>query len=363
MKNLRRERLDYLSEVKGKSGTVARVVAYSQAENSGTKLITFEYEAYRGILAELNTHAILCKNAESSRAVPIKKRIEQIRNNPYVPIHWGSNQAGMVAGEEIHTPIKLWTTKDSGKTIETKDSGREEAWIFTANYVADAMEAWDNAGYHKQIVNRIGEAFTTVKGVITATEWDNFWHLRRAPDADPAIKELADCMWKAKCEVEEKGRIEILKAGEWHTPYVYHDRDKDEPLKYWVQGEKYGEMVYLTLEEALKTSAVACGQVSFRKLDTSEETVERVWNRLMGGSAVHASVTQHQGTPMINYAEGFPYKNRLKNAMILPEFWREGVSHMDRDKQLWSAQFKHWIMFRKTIPNEVCNHYVAVDGE
>lgn len=348
----------YLSEVKGKSGTVARVVAYSQAENSGTKLITFEYEAYRGILAELNTHAMLCKNAESSRAVPIKKRIEQIRTNPYVPIRWGSNQAGMVAGEEINNPVYLQdNTRDLVKT------DRDLAWKVTAHEVADLMSAWDNAGYHKQIVNRIGEAFTTVKGVITATEWDNFWHLRRAPDADPAIKELADCMWKAKCEVEEKGRIETLKAGEWHTPYVYHDIDKDEPLKYWVQGEKYGEMVYLTLEEALKTSAVACGQVSFRKLDTSEETVERVWNRLMGGSAVHASVTQHQGTPMVNYTEGLPYKDRLEDAIVLPEFWEEGVSHMDRNKQLWSAQFKHWIMFRKTIPNEVCNHYVAVDRE
>lgn len=349
--------MNYLSEVKGKSGTVARVVAYSQAENSGTKLTTFEYEAYRGILAELNTHAMLCKNAESSRAVPIKKRIGQIKTNPYVPIHWGSNQAGMVAGEEINNPVMSWGD------CEYWYLPRDEAWSNDSKIIAGIMENWNNAGYHKQIVNRIGEAFTTVKGVITATEWDNFWHLRRAPDADPAIKELADCMWKAKCEVEEKGKIEILKAGEWHTPYVYHDRDKDEPLKYWVQGEKYGEMIYLTLKEALKTSAVACGQVSFRKLDTSEETVERVWNRLMGGDAIHASVTQHQGTPMANYTEGLPYKDKLEDAIILPEFWEDGVTHMDRNKQLWSAQFKHWIMFRKTIPNEVCNHYVAVDGE
>ena len=347
--------MNYLSEVKGKSGTVARVVAYSQAENSGTKLITFEYEAYRGILAELNTHAMLCKNAESSRAVPIKKRIEQIRTNPYVPIHWGSNQAGMVAGGEIDEPVDL----DMSGICD-----RDDAWHITALKVADLMKSWDDAGYHKQIVNRIGEAFTTVKGVITATEWDNFWHLRRAPDADPAIKELADCMWKAKREVEEKGLVEILKAGEWHTPYVKTLREPALGRRLYLKEVDIDKVGYglnvvdagifykeIYLEEALKTSAVACGQVSFRKLDTSEETVERVWNRLMGGSAVHASVTQHQGTP-IEY-----YKDDERRG------WQEGISHLDRQGNLWSAQFKHWIMFRKTIPNEVCNHYVAVDGE
>ena len=358
--------MNYLSEVKGKSGTVARVIAYSQAENSGTKLITFEYEAYRGILAELNTHAMLCKNAESSRAVPIKKRIEQIRTNPYVPIHWGSNQAGMIAGEEIGTPVLFdheWCEYQGN--IGSPQYYRNDAWRHTSEVVASLMESWDNAGYHKQIVNRIGEAFTTVKGVITATEWDNFWHLRRAPDADPAIKELADCMWRAKCEVEEKGRIEILKAGEWHTPYVEHVRTADGELLYMKEGwdsvgrrrvSSYRLNEYtITLEEALKTSAVACGQVSFRKLDTSEETVERVWNRLMGGSAVHASVTQHQGTPIED-----PYNEHWHTAGLK---WEEGISHVDRYGNFWSAQFKHWIMFRKTIPNEVCNHYVAVDGE
>lgn len=350
--------MNYLSEVKGKSGTVARVVAYSQAENSGTKLITFEYEAYRGILAELNTHGMLCKNAESSRAVPIKKRIEQIRTNPYVPIHWGSNQAGMVAGEEIDTPIKCWETKDSGKTIETKELSKEEAWNFTANYVADAMQAWDNAGYHKQIVNRIGEGFTTVKGVITATEWSNFWHLRRAPDADPAIKELADCMWKAKCEVEEKGLVEVLKPGEWHTPYVYHTRDCLGNLMYMTQPfePKDDGKVYVlptvSLEEALKISAVACAQVSFRKLDTSEETVERVWKRLMEGETIHASVTQHQGTPMSKYVYDSPV------ATWEDLFSEKGTSHIDKEGEFWSGQFKHWVMFRKTIPNEVCNNYI-----
>lgn len=347
--------MKYLSEVKGRSGTVARVVAYSQAENSGTPLITFEYEAYRGILAELNTHGMLCKNAESSRAVPIKKRIEQIRTNPYFPIHWGSNQAGMVAGEEIDTFVNLDPKYDELFGDLSEPYPRDWAWTLTANRVADLMQAWDEAGYHKQIINRIGEGFTTVKGVITATEWDNFFHLRRAPDADPAIKELADCMWKAKCEVEEKGLIEVLKPGEWHTPYVYHTRDCLGNLIYMTQpfeskddGKTY-VLPTVTLEEALKISAVACGQVSFRKLDTSEETVDRVWKRLMEGETIHASVTQHQGTPMECHKP-------LNTRQFLKGF-EDGVSHLDRDGNFWSAQFKHWIMFRKTIPNEVCNKY------
>lgn len=349
--------MNYLSEVKGKSGTVARVVAYSQAENSGTKLITFEYEAYRGILAELNTHAILCKNAESSRAVPIKNRVNGIfKGNYYQPIHWGTNIGGMVAGEETNNPV----------VVDDFETTRDSAWKWAAYDAAKYATAFEKAGYAKQIAGRMLEPFITVKGVITATEWDNFWHLRRAPDADPAIKELADCMWKAKREVEKKGKIEILKAGEWHTPYVGHWRDANKDLFYYrelADGEleftKFIEgkpVQFIEIEEALKTSAVACGQVSFRKLDTSEETVERVWKRLMGGEAIHASVTQHQGTPM-----DIEHSNESDILCYLTE--TNGVTHLDKNFDLWSAQFKHWIMFRKTIPNEVCNHYVAVDGE
>jgi len=348
--------LKYLSEVRGRSGTVARVVAYSQAASSGTNLITFEYEAYRGILAELNTHCMLPKNAESSRAVPIKKRIEAIRNSPYVPIVFGSNKAGMQAGEEIDTLVKVFNPEYDPELGDDGYRTKEVAWKVSANRVADIMQAWEDAGYHKQIVNRIGEAFTTVKGVLTATEWDNFWHLRRDEMADPAIKELADCMWKAKKEVEDNGLIETLQAGEWHTPYVKHARCPESgKFDYILETDVEGVFKSLTLEEALKISSVACGQVSFRKLDTSEETVERVWDRLMGGAIIHASVTQHQGTPMSIpvYSEQVDTWEGLFN--------EDGITHIDKNYQKWSAQFKHWIMFRKTIPNEVCLNYV--EGE
>lgn len=328
--------MKYKSEVVGNNGIGARVVAKSKSAYSDTVITTWEYDAPKCILAELNTHNMLVKNAQSSRAVPVKKVIEQIRNNPVTPVHWGSNQAGMVAGEEIDTPVEIYET-ESGKVVSWVNN-RDDAWNITAYHVAELMEAWEEAGYHKQIVNRIGEAFTMVRGVITGTEIDNFFHLRYHKDADPYIQELARCMWEAY----ELAEAEVLYEGQWHTPYYSNG--------YWKPNGSHTydgidlDINVHTLEFALKISAAACGQVSYRKLDLSEETVDRVWNRLMTGDIVHASVTGHQATPMKTYEGSYSYLNEGE--------WDEGMTHLDRDNQFWSAQFKHWVMHRKLIPNE-----------
>lgn len=327
----------YKSEVIGKNGISARIVAKSKSAYSGTVLPTWECDFPKCILAELNTHGMLVKNAQSSRAVPVKKVIEQIRNNPVTPVHWGSNQAGMVAGEEINQSISM-RTWDGGSYNHDRDS----AWKETADTIAELMELWSDAGYHKQIVNRIGEAFTMVRGVITGTEIDNFFHLRYHKDADPYIQELARCMWEAY----EQAEAEVLYEGEWHLPYVTKiDTPTGKKLGVFEVDED-GIVVFksCTTEQALKVSAAACGQVSYRKLDLSEETVDRVWNRLMTGDIIHASVTGHQATPMKE-----PYNEHWHTDGVK---WQDGITHVDKDGNFWSAQFKHWIMHRKLIPNE-----------
>src|SRR5690606_22853765 len=50
---------------------------------------------------ELMTHRVFSRNASSSRAVPVRKMLDFIRNNPAMPIHWGKNQSGMQAKEEL----------------------------------------------------------------------------------------------------------------------------------------------------------------------------------------------------------------------------------------------------------------------
>ena len=42
----------------------------------------------RIILSEINTHRMLSKNTSSSRAIPFKKMVESVQNNPFIPIAW-----------------------------------------------------------------------------------------------------------------------------------------------------------------------------------------------------------------------------------------------------------------------------------
>jgi len=70
----------------------AKIVADSQSGSDGPRLTTFELIYPRWILAELNTHRMFSRNSASSRAIPIERVIESIRNSPAEPIEWGKNR-------------------------------------------------------------------------------------------------------------------------------------------------------------------------------------------------------------------------------------------------------------------------------
>ena len=90
-------------------GIAARVVADSISPE-GRRLTTFVLTYPRFIHAEFMTHRVFSRNAASSRAIPAKKIRRQVRLDPALPIHWGKNQPGMSADEEL-TGWKLWLVK------------------------------------------------------------------------------------------------------------------------------------------------------------------------------------------------------------------------------------------------------------
>jgi len=321
----------YKAITEGKGGITAKVVAKSVSE-SGKVICTFELEYPRFIHSEIMTHRLFSRNAMSSRAVPISKMIEQVRENPATPIHWGKNQAGMQAVEQCVNAV----LDDIGQEFSV-----DEWWELSAEEAAKAAEAMADAGYHKQIVNRLLEPFQMMKTVLTATEFDNFFWLRCHSDAQPEIKELADCMYKSyKNAVSQE-----LTAGEYHTPYVDYFIDDEHGIGYCVDTED--GVVMLSSEEALKVSASCCAQVSYRVLDNGLEKALMIYDKLVESQPVHASPFEHQATPM----------SAPKDNPFHPMGDVEGVTHQDVDGNYWSGNLKGWIQYRQLIPNNACWDY------
>jgi hypothetical protein len=106
-------------------------------------------------------------------------------------------------------------------------------------------DGWLNV--HKQVANRLLEPFMWHTVIVTATEWDNFWHLRAHPDAQPEIQRTAMLMKEAY----DASTPAELGAGEWHLPLIDEvDRDA-------LEGKPGGE------EDLIKISAGRCARVSY----------------------------------------------------------------------------------------------------
>jgi len=336
-------------KVTGKGNISATIIAHSKSAVDGKEIITYELEYHRYIHSELMTHRTFSRNAASSRAIPVSKMIDLVRTSPATPIHWGKNQAGMQASEECNNDVSMdWDYYNDEPVHGTP----EDAWAEASSHAMYKAVCFNEAGYHKQITNRLLEPFQMIKVVVTATEWDNFFWLRFHKAAQPEIQELARCMLVAK----KRSVAEVLQVGEWHTPYFGNGYWKPEVthIKNEVKQPDCNLDMY-SLEEALKISASCCAQVSYRKTDDSLEKADKVWEMLTTDERIHSSPTEHQATPIdwcIGATDwGLAFGNEYGEP--LPK----GITHLDIDGGLWSNNFCGWIQHRSLIENNNCTSF------
>jgi hypothetical protein len=200
----------------------------------GARITTFEINAPRFLLAEINTHRVIAKSAASSRAIPIKKRIAMIRDAPFVPSTFGKNRAGMQATEEL---------------VDNDAAEAKAIWLASADTAVLYACELESVGVHKQQANRILEPFAYFQGVLTATEWDNFFRLRNHKDAQPEFQELASII---QTHYEESKPT----LGEVHLPY-------SEDIPHGTE-----------LRTAMRISAARCARVSYKTFSGTTSTPE-----------------------------------------------------------------------------------------
>ena len=239
----------------------------------GTRITSVQVKYPRFILPQLNTHRVFSRNTASSRAVPTAKLIEMVRNEPVVPVHWGQNQAGMVA---------------ENKLSMGRAAAAEAVWKEAAYTAANTAQLLADIGAHKQVVNRILEPFMWAETIITATEWDNFFKLRIADDAQPEIQALAEAIKKAMDE-----SVPVERA--FHLPYL-RDDELDETR--W------------TYAQRAKISAARCARVSYLNHNKQMPSVDEDFalaDRLI--EAGHMSPFDHQAM----FDGGEKYRNENRN--------------------------------------------------
>lgn len=313
--------------------TITAIVIADSVNNQGVRLTTFQLRYPRFIHAEVMTHRVFSRNASSSRAIPVERMIKDIIADTAMPIHWGKNQPGMQAREE-HDALVRGSCGSLDMIDNTIDGvTREHAWIKARDRAIAVAEDFHNAGYHKQIVNRILEPFMHINVIVSATNFDNFYWLRRHPDAQPEIKALADAMYDAQMASVPV----VLAPGEWHLPYVL-DSERD----YVASHENLvHDPIPLTRADLLKISVARCARVSYKTHDGRTPSVDEdlsLFERLVGSAPLHASPAEHQA-----YADGYKdnsgeYMNPHLSGNFDPGF----------------------VQFRKTLDGEFCQKYEGV---
>jgi thymidylate synthase ThyX len=281
-----------------------KVIADS-INGAGQRLITLQLRYWRGIHAEFMTHRVFSRNASSSRAQPVKKVLEQVRNDPAMPVRFGGNKPGMQDTGGEHDALVRVDHFDEDDPYEGGwvDVTVREAWKHAARQAAATAEAMMNAGYHKQVCNRLLEPFQYISVIVTGTDWDNWDALRCHPAADPSMEALANAIRAAR----EASRP-IFRASSWHLPYV-----SDEEAK------KHGVVV------AVRLSTARCARVSYLTHDGKAPDVQSdlaLYDRLVGSDPKHMSPTEHQAFPVA--FDGM--ESNLRNWTQHRKFIEKGIS-------------------------------------
>ena len=253
---------------------------------TGQRLTTFVLRFPRFVLSEFNTHRMFSRNASSSRAIPTTKLMQQLREDPVIPVEWGRNQSGMQAREVLDA--------DAGRSAEA-------AWLGARDAALAHAEQLRATGVHKQIVNRVLEPWMWASVIVSSTTYDNFFTLRCHPDAQPEIKRLADLMRAAF----EASTPTPRAAGEWHLPFVGTD-DGD-----------------LSIEERKQVSVARCARVSYlthggtRDIAADKVLHQRLLDAGHWSPFEHVAVAGPGDERFNNFSGWQAYRHQMEQARVL----------------------------------------------
>lgn len=378
----------------------------------GHRITSMILEYPRIVHAEFMTHRLFSRNAASSRAVPSKKMVEEVKNNPFIPIAWQKDHSGMQGTEYFN---------------ESQSKYLVRKWLIGRDKAVQRAKDLDLVGVSKQLCNRLLEPFMNYKVLVTATEFDNFFKLRcpqykmvndsgvvthyrskkdyledlsttdynqsikwstldwlkiNDSQAEIHIQALAEAMWDAMNESTPKQ----LKAGEWHIPF---SEDLKIPTKkfgetnyFYIHGnciyeQKYkgnyfqltnGDVEMTKSEEELiklqctkidykysdeikiKIATARCARISYLNFEGKDdyEADIKLFDRLK--AMEHASPFEHCAIAMSNDEYETFNSGQLTKIVVENEYWESfDLLESNNNTKGWCRNFRGFIQLRHQL--------------
>jgi thymidylate synthase ThyX len=292
----------------------------------GDRLTSLVLTYPRIIHAEMLTHRMFSRNASSSRAVPVQKMIEAVKNNTFCPFEFQKAHKGMQGTE-------YFTGQDKEDCIKL--------WLESAELALQQAEKMKEKGITKQIINRILEPYQYYTVLITGSKegWDNFFSLR-SPSYEIGVnkfkskKDVLDYYSDEPNYIElknytdldwlqlNKGQAEIhmmmlaekiydamnestpkqLKPGEWHIPF-YEQMDE---TKLFVLADQINKKEQTDLCQdpilnkeftAIKVSIAMAARTSYTLIGDEKELdyekLNSLYEKLLNQYPPHSSPFEH----------------------------------------------------------------------
>ena len=350
----------------------AKIIADSISPQ-GHRITSFILTYPRFIHSELMTHRMFSRNASSSRAVPIQKMIETVKNNTFCPFEFQKAHKGMQG-------FDYFTGQDKEDCIKL--------WLESAELALQQAEKMKEKGITKQLCNRLLEPFMWHTVLVTATEFENFFELRcpqyeyydmltgnqqffkskkdwlqyynnkplpkakhisKIPENDVEwlqinnsqaeihIQTLAESMWDALNESKPKH----LKSGQWHIPFG----DKIEGINFTFQdtSDNQWAVKYNRLLDgdsiAIKIATARCARLSYMTFD--------------GEIDYEKDIKLHDQLLQDKHLSPFEHCTR---AMSDDEYYKFFKGEVKDPKSYsgngWCNNFRGWISYRYLIEND-----------
>ncbi len=370
----------------------AQVVADSlspQGDRLTSLLITFP----RIILAEVNTHRMLSKNTSSSRAIPFKKMVESVENDPFIPIAWQKPHKGMQGTEYYDHTLTEEVGELDYKNLPRRWLRARDTAVSMAKIMVDER---GNMPITKQLANRLLEPFMWTTMLITGSKegWDNFFELRCPQYVSPVdihfrhkskkdviaahsnpinlekFKNFTDLEWlkinKGQAEIHMMALAEAiydamneskptqLKSGEWHIPF----EDKLNKEKISELEDNFNHSDLDQWEIPVKISTAMAARTSYTVVgDEKEINYQRMielHDRLIAQNPPHSSPMEHCARAMSDEEYETFIKGRIIDIGCEKETYEDGYEcsmQFTNNIQGWCRNFKGFIQYRHLVEN------------